>query len=1530
MTAAASLAWHRQDKLGALNLLHRAIPTEIGQTRSAAQMLYVRAALFPGLSQQDMSIPPRAPSKQEASQLERVKAIFEEWLPMIREHRVAFSGYPIWKQALDAVGLVDEAAKLAQPNNASDARRYSGRWQEPDSEFFGRRRRFDGQFQRPEQASYYIDSSQRMSPEMRTELALRWVAGLRRSADQRFLGWRSGNIGSSELENIRRQVKQNNLAAAMLQAVEPGRVRSWRALIQAVHVADACGEWQRAHDWLKEALPLRAADAVMNATLLRLEMHLGAKPEALSAALQRLPNSMAAQTVGLLAQEARGLSKYEARLNLVEACVRAAQSQPNLLTASELSTWLRPAENLCSALVDSFSSSEMQVLTLFQETESRQPEKPAPEALLTRRKALHDQLCTLLIQQTPPQAGNVLQQLTQRHLLEGKPASEEFIAWLKNTETRDPAQDLLGMSHSIRRVPERLRLARLIMALRADEDTQPGIQNRTAYGRDQVLELIGAEISDNSNPVMNALWEWPFPITSGTQKHTAEQLVWQEERAKLFEEYCLAEMKLDSHRAQVFPHYAGWALHDQAHYAEVLRQARLLYVSKPTAPASLRPLVEMLGRSYYDDHHVRTGELIATLLDEMKPEPTMVAEIVKPVINLLIKGRDNEAERMPSITLSPEAVAKLTPPFSSDLQRRRLAAYERLLHWLGEKLDMPPHELFSQLGQTLRNGQDTEAIEKKLIAAAGRDREEMEKALVEFIEKGHGTQDTTGRAIQGIAWVGGVWDPDLRYRWYAAAWRVGKTMLEGVIEQNPVWLNRWLGNLLQPNSGVTPSIPPIFGMEGGHGYDQGFTGKFYASVPALKLRDDLFLQVLQVCMDQRLEWRTNFLRYLEMQAWKSPQSHEAVAAVVRARLPEQPNEVAEAVESWQGWADDGGSPQRREFMALLGETLISHWPPAQEMSDTNSTAGRFDRILLRLDFGTDQRFVMLERFPGEAQWNYEGRFKSSSRVMPIDLGFRSRWYAIQEMAVQKSGLLNRFFRQYARVHVEASPEKVVSAALRFMQHPEADNLFPWSFQDIFQNDESRAPVSRRNAWARMALMMISKCEPAHAAKSSKWVAEIVKFVSADPSRNSQNSTLKPTLEDLATREQLLTQLRSETRNYPALIMETFATQAIAQMKAGAPVASTLEIARKLMSKDAEGLGQQLDAFFQADIWNEINPAQATWAVELLMPLAETWPESGRAPYWLRGFSRLFYQMHHNSGSTGGLLQRFLTIVFKQDVSLQASCLAASGYAISNEPKVQDWLVSQLTARLKAEGSEQLEPLLSYWWRQGAGSLNPGNCDAAQVPLKLLQVWPADADVSTLSWIEPFLVQLSKVNIRGEEPFLRVMRDTPVTSLGIPNDPKAALIFKTALKEVQSRKVKFPALQLTLIRAAAATETTFAERQRDLAPYFKPPHLAETKAWIQRSLKEVITLSNDMRMGVIPEGRSADDITREMLDVCRAAHTAVTESWLPAEEAAELRTTIPKQLQILLRESQKTKRSHFEQKISASMTPAIQKVQKLWD
>ncbi len=759
--------------------------------------------------------------------------------------------------------------------------------------------------------------------------------------------------------------------------------------------------------------------------------------------------------------------------------VQVFQKEPALL--HRMSVGERLSEKVFKLLKESFNSEKMFVPDLYNPIDEKiSTERAASAALLARRQTLHNQMCDLMMGQPPAaySAGASMSSVMMRYLRGGVPETAAMMTWLRSLPSDNgysPAAVVLNAINERLALSDRLKLSRLIMDLRAREPASPSEQ-LSYFPIRQFAEMIGSGQGEGKTTSLLALWESPILIPHGEAAHSAEQQAWHREREALFEECCNISLKQERELVEIFPFWACWALHDEKRAPEVLRVARQIQ-GTPHGQSVLQEMVRMAERSYHKHQHTRIAELVETLLSEAKtsvPTQATTDMLRRLSVLLLAKERDvTPASAQPDFILrfvpkppdrgAPPSPSPASPPepapeakrsentTEADLESRKMAVYEKLLKRLGDTGAIPPEAGFASLEQALRRGADTTEIEKNLAQTITTQHHFFEQALVAFIGKGN-TRPT------------GIWEPDLRLRWFAAAWRLGLPILEGARDQMPHWLSLWVTSIQQ--SGEKPRARILHHRNSLRSdiRDAVVMNQPNLLSPTLAKMDELLLEVLNHCLTEGLSWRECFYIYLEVQCRKQPQSVPQVISVIRQRMKEAPQDVSEAFTQWTRDFAQSIQPGEPQFLLALLEEIIASWPANQTFSDHEQARTWMLCILDNLDDGRLAYRNFIKLVPGSERWG-QTRHNDDLSLSEEQKSLRARWHQLLKQAAAKEGLLQALYVQFCQVHLETTPvSELAETGQHYLKRENAAAEFGFQLKQVFEEYEPNAPVSRRVVW----------------------------------------------------------------------------------------------------------------------------------------------------------------------------------------------------------------------------------------------------------------------------------------------------------------------------------------------------------------------------------------------------------------------------------------------------------------------------------
>jgi hypothetical protein len=374
----------------------------------------------------------------------------------------------------------------------------------------------------------------------------------------------------------------------------------------------------------------------------------------------------------------------------------------------------------------------------------KQPSPPPPDitpADLDKRRQLHSRLCDLSLK-SDAWLRHSMSQVVQRHLMENQPSEEVLKNRIKAMQSSPMGgsymvEQLAQSGQSWRDMNPRLKLARLLMQVIQSTETPPvsfGGLLQQQERLDSLLTLIGAEVQAATFPPLWALWEFPHESSQINHPHTPQQTEWNRERQKLFDELCDWALEQPRYRTSVFPKWAGYRMHFPDTDALVLKHARELK-EQPGDLFSLRSFVQTAMLSYSNGHHVRSADIVLTLLKEAAPDK-LDATVAASALQLLLKGRDNQAQAMPPLSLPPEE----TDPAQHDLtmgeQQRRLILVEELSQFLDPGAGLPADLLLARLEKAAAEDANLDEITRGLIENAKSNPEVYGSAISSFLSKG--------------------------------------------------------------------------------------------------------------------------------------------------------------------------------------------------------------------------------------------------------------------------------------------------------------------------------------------------------------------------------------------------------------------------------------------------------------------------------------------------------------------------------------------------------------------------------------------------------------------------------------------------------------------------------------------------------------------------------------------------------------------------------------------------------------------------
>ncbi len=1517
---AAGLAVAEQDLPRALDLLHARMQAQkIPEERLVAQIDYLLAGTYHGERpslRESMSRRGIQTTEQltppPAAHLKRLRKIAEDLLPRLQ--KIPQSYRSLWAAIYKGLGLQAEADTLRdKPRQQQEPQAVL--WSGMDSAYVNLLERSIGERETsasPNDILWLLEPQQASPTAPAVEVLVRF---LRHEADKRFFGLQ-GDDG--QLEQWQRIIRKNDLAKSVLAAVDPGKSPTWRRLAQAVHAAEACEAWGQVVAWGAEALKLDAGSQTLKLALAAARLRSSGDPTAMVEAFKALPPAEAYRNLSALLKTALKTADFAQRLKLAEAVVRLAGQQPAIMSPTEEARGEAVTDTF-ALISDAVNDREGRSVApaIYGELAPRQnanPKQqpstnPATADQLETRKKRFAELCDLSLKH-PEWMRETLRRLVTRHLVDGQPEASVLVEYIKQGLAAQPQQKqsyfnaFAGLGLNLKDGSMRLRLARLALQQLDTIYDDPKRQIHQDSESSNLVQLIGGEILGAKHPPLWALWECPLDAITGQYQHTPEQLALNKERRELMDQLWQASESLPQLRRQLFPTWAGYRLHFVDKMDEVLAVARTLN-DAPNARSLLRDFVDKAVQSYENPHHVLAAELVEALLHDQSSnlKPEEMAEPVSQIIRVLTLGRNNQADPMPPLSATPEEAEKL---LSLDLQQRRRAVLSRLTELLGKDYATTPELIFAQFEEALRQNKDVKKITRDIVKQSERQPQQMRQALVAFIQAGNGKHLSRG---QTNGYSGGVWQLDLRLRWFSATLELGKQLMKTDAKEGESrfeWLQYWIMDLIQPNLLAEPPVPPPNGMEPGHGGVYGSTALQYAKQPLLKKRDELLLTGVELAMQQSELWLDEFHAYTALQMVRMPPGSRQIMAVLDKHCASRPEQYVTALRKW---TDNGAfkSLEARLAGADIILKALDAWPKNQVAGDFHQPIEDWRRVVLGVHWsGNVQEVPLVPDMPWMRGYN-----ASSNDWALKQPGARERhaaWVRVVNKAMTIQGMSGAAFKDAAQLHVAKEPEKIIASARKFALedwHRAQSDLV-----QLFGNEERNASIERRVQWGKLVMKLLplaaalEKYAPQESYKPT-WVANTLKYLQQSPSDSSGAFRAPPpTVEILAERETLIQQLGTMILDDPGMAVEGLVSFAHQQFAKGATPEATLALARKSMKHDAVQLGRQLSEWCsQALTQKDVTNAERLWFLQVLLPLAEEWPQETSS--WLNGASLVMSQLV-TSGVTTESVKPLADRLMDAAMKLPPNGRVLVNYArlTCSTKEGQQQLAGRLN-KLLATDRQQAAAWMNDWWK----AAGPGVAmQVAQLALDLLKAWPADADPKELEWGESYVKTFSATArapyFNGGYPMNNGQNrriPPPAPSL----DADLRRLQQEALQELRRRKVDQPWMLPLELRLAGHPTLEPKTRTDGLRTFFAGPMLTQTLAYCTEVTGIDLALETrrhptDMGGPVFPgQQLPPHGDASEILDVTRCLLTAAQQAWLGETVLKPLREKSIEQLPLLI-------------------------------
>lgn len=1551
---AVSLALHENDRIRALDQLYNWLVTRPADTTAqrTALIRYLQTALIPVQSR-------RAPQSEHhqvlpvpASHRDRLVAAAQSLYPTVQKAIDEGGSSITWVRVYEALGLKKEMAKLeAKPaqNTARSQENYFAPGWNPELENM-LQDDVQGRWKTQLGGAYPSYNEEAMlKAGLRKPVIQKLLLSLKAKAIRYYFASRASAQDHPQWISF---ITQHNLAGELMQAAEPGKRRTALRLLHAAEVANACGQWEAMQGFLREARVLLPQEpSVRNAfyiTVLRTD-----SPAVLVKELKGLSDPEVSGLVMDLLQAA-GSADASFRMDVAEVLLVMARSRSELVELGREASGTGYISWLFRLLTEAHHSQTGSLPAYYPELardgpDNDSPSKASPE-LLQRRKALHDQLCELALQHPEWGAGAAVH-LVNRHLVESQPTEEELLKYLQAGVMATPSAgpqfiyNLTSQHSNLTHLGARQKLADLVLKTLPMLGTSPHINGSRA---DSLLELIGGAVSAPNQPKLYALWEWPGDITQGANsRYTPPQVAWNKERQALMKQFCTWALDRPELRAGVFPRWAGFQMHFDEDLDDVLAQARLLKDHEPD-PYGLREFIRMAGTSLSNKHYIKAAELVLAVLQEPGAKLDLVA--LKPslaeVMGRLVNGRDNPAGRLPPLSLSPEDAAAHEVRLSASWQKRRQTAYQQMEELLASQDILPADTLFVRLEKALLSGEDAAAAEEKLIQLAAKEPEVVDGKLTEFIKKSFGTNTQKRNSRGKTVYVGGVWDMDKRVLWFESAWRIGRAVTEAQgarVSEQPKWLETWLGQAMQPNEHVSPIVPPVAGTEGGFAMEAGSARRAYEKYPALKRRDDLYLEALEWCLEQRWDWENSFFSYAEVMMDQQPFQVDKIVTAAVARLPENPSEVAQGLDSWAGWEADYDSLPRRMAAGKIALQILSKWP-----KDDRNSSPEWLRDIKRTIMETgDGRSIPPVSLLPDQWWSHRQQPDPLLQKTPLNAARRNQWVQIINLAAEVPAFRQEVFHAFARLHLEQSPEKVVAVA-RGMLAANADALSP-PLRIIYEEEENLAPMSRRLAWGNLVLELLDRDgqqedSASGSGNTARWLGSTLTYLQKSPPDYGGPNPPPLTEEELKQRDALVARLMARSLEDPALALEGLVTFARQQFRTQDGAEAVRTRLKQAQAHNPQELANQLNAWGHELMVEKASVEEKIWALQLLATTAEAWPVGDdRSPaHWIPHSMRLFWQgegVGHLEAGMAPLFDRLLEAGMKHPAQVAPTLVAAELY-LGADPERQKRLVTRILSLAGADVAKAAALMKDWWSRAGTGNYyvptSATRARTARTALLILQDWPQKAPAETLLWTQDLLRYLGSPE-SGASYFISEDRSPANGVPAAPVSPEALAISKSIVAELQRRQTSGGWLVPVQMRQAGNAAVTADERILSLQPLFAEASARQAAlAYLSQVLSDPIKPDENQQHhpGMFFHGQvpPPDAQVEELLDAVRCLLTVIQKSWVPAESLAPLEAKAKVRLdEVMLQSAPPDPQSRGQRfsRILATQREQAEQLQKSW-
>lgn len=1158
----------------------------------------------------------------------------------------------------------------------------------------------------------------------------------------------------------------------------------------------------------------------------------------------------AARDLGYFIHKTTQITTLDERLEVAEAGVWLARHHPEWmqqkLFGSEGSVGPQAIAALFALLTDSVEEKEQQILipplhpkmSLDDEHRDASPRDAASLQYMKRRRELHEELCTLVLQQ-PVWAENALRDLSAAWLADGKPTKEEMRSYVQKavdacekgkTNVRQVGwllDDWIDFV-MVRRCndEQRLRLLQLALPFGVVALREPDQFKR------RVLKLLTC-------------------VADETQRHPGQRCELVEELWRL----ACADAEPAVRRA-VFP---VWAAHQFDCTDDI---------SGPIHHAGE-------FKSLEDDPYLLQA-VIAACVPDAHRFPQRLQQLLPQQLRLA-KFMDDILFEAPALLKNEEiaravadAANRLTQHNANEQTKPLLARAEearaRLLEHLVGHSEGSPDALFFLLRTKVMAGADTREIEKQLIAMTAANAKKMEESLKRFIADGNGTfQKRDDKASKPEGYLGGCWDLRQRNPWYAAALRVGRELSKHNTNR---WLDAWLHSAAQGNWLAVPRVPSCGGYEVARRPAGGYDPRYFPAADLLHARDDLLIEGHELALSLNPYYEF-FRNYSALMLARTPPD---TAPVVRW-LRHDPAKTGFKLYDMLGTCPD--TLESELAVAGILETFIKEWP-----ADNTQT-----------EWVTSIRSCLLGLsvpILKGVQWQrYSNSMYDLHHELPVSQTRHATYLHLMHLAMQKPVLEARLFPEYARVHLAKEPDLVLASAQRVLAHDPP--RFYSGLNQIFSDTEWSAPPARRLEWARLLLRLLPVLKKQTAAgpqEMTPWLERVHQYC-----RVKNTEPKSPLWDELLTLHGQFVSGFTARMEFSPQLLDAYAA---AQFARGASWESVLQQIKAACAVEESARSVRLD-LMNHQMWSwcaRLNRQDGTtkerlWAAEIMLGMCPLYPP-GSGPNWMEHTSmmlaatakaapaslktvlqlqrRLIQGAMHHPYPLGGVLWDLGVILAREGESLnefEQYCLAL---ALANPRSASDTLNRCLSRD------------------QSSMELKPGGLPLMKAVLHVLQQWPDDAPEESYAWTRELIDTTGdehSVGMNGES-IIGFKRKNP---LPLPASSAECIAFQTSvLAELHRRKVQLswmPAFQLRLAWRSHA----------DLHDFFQPDRRESTLAYLSEVLS--FDLHNCWRQNDPSSIQSSKFFTphrnaQEVMEATRILQAATTQKLLDPTTAQPLR------------------------------------------